>query len=125
MKRLRFSLRGLLLVTVAIAGLCWYRDMPRQNADRFIDLIKAGDYQAADAMVVNRDADSKLPFILGQKRAAKFSQSPWDWLRGRYPLRVWGDRGNGQTYLMKAEAIASGVVIDGEWIYLVGRPLQQ
>jgi hypothetical protein len=34
MTRPHFTLRGLLLLTVAVAALCWYRDLPRQNAIR-------------------------------------------------------------------------------------------
>jgi hypothetical protein len=43
MPRPRFSLRGLLLLTVAVAALYWYRDLPRwavtsrEQYDRWLD----------------------------------------------------------------------------------------
>ncbi len=61
----RFSLRGLLLLTAAVAALGYWRDRPRQMANRFVALIEAGDYRAAEAMFGERVAVLNPPTALG------------------------------------------------------------
>jgi hypothetical protein len=58
MKRPRISLRGLLILTALLAAFCYWRDRPRQVANRFVAAIEAGDYRAAEAIL-----SSDLPNI--------------------------------------------------------------
>jgi hypothetical protein len=88
MTRPRFSLRGLLLLTVAVATVCWYRDLPRQNGERFARLFEASDYESAFALFNGGDYDPRPPWLT---RASGWTvttnaPSPRDWLRGRYPV---------------------------------------
>ena len=39
----RISLRGLLIFTAIVATFCYWRDRPRQIANRFVAAIEAGD----------------------------------------------------------------------------------
>jgi hypothetical protein len=84
MPRPRFSLCGLLLLTAAVAIVCWYRDLPRQNANRFANLIEAGECAAAEDMF----DDAPLELCAGKSDVDLLGQSLADWLRGRYPIRV-------------------------------------
>jgi hypothetical protein len=40
MKPPRFSLRALILLTALLAGFCYWRDRPRQMANRFVAAIE-------------------------------------------------------------------------------------
>jgi hypothetical protein len=46
----RISIRGLLFLTALVAAFCYWRDRPRQIANRLVAAIEAGDYELADAL---------------------------------------------------------------------------
>jgi hypothetical protein len=93
MPRPRFSLRGLLLLTVALAAFCWYRDLPRQYAIRFAALREAGEHKAASQLIVGHEghsAQKKLhaPARMPDWKVASLKQTPKDWLLGRCCMLV-------------------------------------
>ena len=88
MRRPHFSLRSLLGLALLVAVAGYWRDLPRQNAKRFIALIAAGDYDAAEAMFGDRVGISNPPRIFQDWEVTGDGQSANDWLRGRYPLKV-------------------------------------
>jgi len=53
--RIRFSLRSLLLLTVVVAGGCYWMALPSVYAQRFVTAVAAGDYAAADALFADPD----------------------------------------------------------------------
>ncbi len=78
----RISLRGLLVLTTCLAAVCWWRDRPRQIANRFVAAIEAGDYEAADAMFVR--GRSLYDETVGHATfsASQYKPSLADWMRG-------------------------------------------
>jgi hypothetical protein len=109
---LRFSLRGLLLLTVAVAAVCWYRDLPRQNANRFVALLEAGEYRAAEQVLDRRGWLSKPSNGFSDWTVEK--AGPADWVRGLYPLVVAARLGDksvrpGQYFVLAVEVTATGV----------------
>jgi hypothetical protein len=92
-KRLRFSLRTLLLITAAFAGFCYYwAIMPGTTAQRFIRLISCENFEAADQMFW-KSVDRQL--VPWQKKCwgmrADAELSPWSigqLLGGRRDLRL-------------------------------------
>jgi len=101
-----------------LAGFCYWRDLPRQNAKRFVALIEAGDYEAADAMFngkrvgITNTADG-----LSRWQVTRRPQSAADWARGRYPLRVRAERTKGEFYALGVEAHATGLVETDSWTF--------
>jgi hypothetical protein len=115
MSRPRFSLRAMLLLTVAVAALCWYRDLPRQNAERFIALVEARDYEAAEAMFPGgRVGISNKPTGMIDWEATRERQSALDWLCGRCYVNVTGGLAN-YRYLFPAVATATGMRRTSDW----------
>ena len=108
----RFSLRGLLILTVAVAGFCYWRDRPRQMAQRFVVAMKAEDYVTAEEMMGRsggvRAINTKWHVALGE-------QSLGDWLRGRYPLRAEATFGLNFYGTAPLEATATGIKYRGVW----------
>ena len=84
MKRPRFSLRGLLITTALLAGFCYWRNLPRQNAKRFVALIEAGDDAAVQTMFTKgppRPGTNRR--TVGYWIARQKPQSVADWFAGR------------------------------------------
>ena len=83
--KLRFSLRGLLLMTACLAVFLYWRDRPRQIANRFVAAIEAGDYALANSLFVAGYDDTKK-LVEGDSDAEfwaeRLQQSGFDWLRG-------------------------------------------
>src|SRR5262245_1142029 len=90
MKRPRFSLRTLLILTALLAAFCYYRDRPRQVANRFIAAIEAGHYRAAEAVFGERVGLANPPKG-GTWVAEREKQSVDDWLHGRCYIRMYTD----------------------------------
>ena len=90
--KLRFSLRGLLLLTVCLAVFLYWRDRPRQIANRYVAAIEAGDYKLADSMVDNQWVGvTHKPADMDAWKALRKEQLATDWLRGRCYVYVTGD----------------------------------
>jgi hypothetical protein len=107
MSRPRFSLRGLLLLTFAVAGVCWYRDLPRQNAAKFVAAVNARDYLTARALISIRYREIKgIPALENYQSARVQSQNPFDWLAGRCYVHL---STNDPGWTMMMQATASGV----------------
>jgi hypothetical protein len=91
MKPLRFSLCGLLILTALLAAFCYWRDRPRQIANRFVAAIEAGEYELADFIAgdggfsVTELAGSGGEFWVGPQR-----QTVSDWLSGQCHVRFIG-----------------------------------
>jgi hypothetical protein len=72
----------LLLLTVAVAMVCWYRDLPRQNAERFVAAFNAGNWSRVNALLDHQ----MIPDGRGdydQYKASRVQQSVSDWLHGQ------------------------------------------
>lgn len=110
----RFSLRSLLGLAVLLALAGYWRDRPRQNANRFVALIETGDYSAAEAMFGERVGLSNPPTIFWKWKAHRGEQSAGDWLRGRYPLVVTSTLGR-DVYALAVEATATGMARSEQW----------
>jgi hypothetical protein len=112
MTRPRFSLRALLLLTLAVAAFCYWRDRPRQMAKRFVAVMEAGDYITAEAMMGRkggaRAINTKWHVTLGE-------QSIVDWLRGRYPITAEATFGLNFYGSSPLEATATGIMYRGAW----------
>jgi hypothetical protein len=88
--RFRFSLRALLALTACLAAVAYYRDRPRQLADRFVRAIAARDFELADTA-----CNSEVPLFgiwlkYSRRRitAVREPQSVADWLAGRCRVTV-------------------------------------
>jgi hypothetical protein len=88
--RFRFSLRALLVLNACLAAVAYYRDRPRQLADRFVRAVAARDFELANAT-----CNSEVPifgFWLKYSRrpitAVREPQSVADWLAGRCRVTV-------------------------------------
>src|SRR5687768_7706122 len=102
--RPRFSLRGLLLLTVAVAGICWYRDLPRQNANVFVLAVNARDYVAAGELISGRYSSIQArPALENYSLARVQPQSTFDWLTGRCYVHL-STEDPGWTMMMQATA---------------------
>lgn len=90
--RIRFSLRTLLLVTLVVAGGCYWMVLPTVYAQRFVAAVAAGEYAAADALFVDPadgflvDWDARYTIV---ERRAKLEPSSWQerW-RGKRQISV-------------------------------------
>jgi hypothetical protein len=88
--RPRFSLRGLLLLTVAVAAVCWYRDLPRQNANQFAVAIRRGHLDDAHALLTARfSAVTPQRALRHLHRVEVKSQTPADWFYGNCFIEAW------------------------------------
>ena len=58
-KRIRFSLRALLVAVAFAAVLCWWLMIPTYNAKKYVDAINVGDFEVADQMC--SDSESRFP----------------------------------------------------------------
>ena len=102
--RPRFSLHGLLLLTVAVAGLCWYRDLPRQKANLFVAAVNARDYVAAGELISTRYSSIQARPALGNYSLARVQpQSPFDWFAGRCYVHL-STEDPGWTMMMQSTA---------------------
>jgi hypothetical protein len=91
MRRPRFSLRSLLIVTAILAAICYWRERPRQMANRFVAAIEAGEYYLAESMCGDEPlALSERLVNLGGWEAARKPQTMTDWLLGRCYVHVGG-----------------------------------
>src|SRR5262245_4175976 len=114
MKRPRFTLRALFILTGLLAAFCYWRDRPRQVANRFIALIEAGDYQAAEAMFGGKRVGiSNVPAGMSDVKASRKRQSAADWLWGQCYVNFTGTVGN-DDYLLPSIATATGMQA-GNW----------
>ena len=57
--RVRFSLRGLLIVTALLAAFCYWRDRPRQIANQFV-----AAFESKDRVTLNRLLTPVFPMNL-------------------------------------------------------------
>jgi hypothetical protein len=72
-----------------MAALGYWRDRPRQTANRFIALIEAGNTRAAERMFDgDRVGISNAPSAFHDWTVQPQSWSAANWLRGRYPMTV-------------------------------------
>jgi hypothetical protein len=91
--KLRFSLRTLLILMTFAAALCWWRDRPRRLADRFVDAIEAGNFEAANSMIVDRQWEVFAAFLKRDERnrildAARETQTSREWINGQCRVAV-------------------------------------
>jgi hypothetical protein len=90
--KLQFSLRTLLALVACLAVVCVWRDRPRRIAAEFINAVNAGDYEAADLMIVDGQTRSITGFMERDDRnrvsAQRTRQSMRDWLKGRCIIAV-------------------------------------
>ncbi len=91
--KLRFSLRTMLILMTCAAALCWWRDRPRRMADQFVDAIEAGDFEAAKAMIVDRQREVIACFLERDVRnrildGERETQSSWEWINGQCRVAV-------------------------------------
>lgn len=54
---------GAMLTATAVAAGGWYLLLPTLRAEQFAGLIRAGDYQAAEAMVPSAFVESRRPYF--------------------------------------------------------------
>jgi hypothetical protein len=116
MKR-RISLRGLLLLTVCLATFCYWRDRPRQIANRFVAAIEAGDYELAESIF----ADDGLGLTDEQSiftgwEARNLGQSAGEWLRGHHEIYIRAIYGRGLDINLTANASATQITIPHRWM---------
>lgn len=116
MVRPRFSLRGLSTVTALLAGFCYWRDLPRQNAKRFFAMIEAGDHDGIDAMLSGdrgevRSASEGLGLGWDVRH---LPQRPADWLAGRCYVDVIKQVGS-FSLVNRISISATGATSAGRW----------
>ena len=113
--KLRFSLRTMMILVTCAAALCWWRDRPRRLAERFVEAVEAGRYEAADAMSSDPDDESIAQFMKRDDRnrihAIREAQTPGEWLRGqcRVALRVHDFSGLGGDSVVTTLATTHGM----------------
>ena len=113
--KLRFSLRTLLILVTCAAVLCWWRDRPRQIADRFIGAVEAEQYETADSLFASSDNRVIKLFMSRDERnqihAERQPQSAGDWLSGecRIAVRMEDYKGLGASLRVDTYATAEGV----------------
>jgi hypothetical protein len=88
--RFRFSLRALLVLTACLAAVAYYRDRPRQLADRFVRAVAARDFELANATCNRELPIFGLELKYGRRpiTAVREPQSVADWLAGRCLVTV-------------------------------------
>jgi hypothetical protein len=114
MKPPRFSLRSWLILTACLAAFLYWRDRPRQMANRFVALMEAGDYLAAKAMFGEQVGRWNKPLIMDEWKAFRKRQSAADWLRGRCYVSIIGNRDEWR-YVSLVVATATGMRPVGDW----------
>jgi hypothetical protein len=116
MTRPRFSLRGLLLLTVGVALVCYWQDKPRRVANEFAALLEAGDTDAANSMTFVGEHRWSTSFHGSGYEVTPAGQSPNEWLRGRYAIVIkskWPGQRRGKEPTHFAEASRLGIEITG------------
>jgi hypothetical protein len=102
MTRPRFSLRGLLLLTALVAGFCWYRDLPRQEAARFSAAVNGRDFAAAEALLTLRYRGIQdRPLLNSYLKAETLGPPGW---RANYRLVLLSTNNQDWTLMMKVTA---------------------
>lgn len=115
--KLRFSLRKLLLLTACLAAFCYWRDRPRQIADRFVAAVDARDRGLTDSLFVS---GTQGPWVFefggpdGEYAAVRETQSPLEWLKGQCRVVVEIKQKNWQFHgVVSFLVTAQGVEVYG------------
>ena len=105
----------MLILTAGLAAFCYWRDRPRQVANRFVAAIEAGDYAAAEAMFGgDRVGIANPPTEMSEWEVIQVVPSAVDWLCGRREVLVIGNV-NEIGFTVYAIATATGMERDGDW----------
>jgi hypothetical protein len=90
--RMRVSIRGLFIITALIAAFCYWRDRPRQIANRFVKAIEARDQAALDRLVKDDRRTDDVFSLFGNSAtdasALREGQTISDWMKGGVPAEV-------------------------------------
>ena len=113
--KLRFSLRGLLVIVTFVVAFCVWRDRPRRVAEQFVEAIDACRYAAADEMFIEPERQFVVQFMERDERnrisAEVALPTVGEWLRGVCPIAVRSEdfAGLGGTVEVQVLATARGL----------------
>ena len=114
--RVRISIRGLFIITALMAAFCYWRDRPRQMANRFVRAIEARDQAALDRLVTGDSRTEDMFSLLGNAAtdalALREVHTFFDWIKGeRRLVFVIDGPGNLENFHVNAVASSTGVTL--------------
>jgi hypothetical protein len=109
--KIRFSLRGGLVMMTLLAGFLYWRTRPAALANELVRAVKNKDFQAANALIADDNKKFNLEPYATQRvmNAAVEPQSVASWLRGVCEVRLFVERqdNNGRKYVIVRPVMAT------------------